>query len=131
MTIVSWTERDRDMTAFTYDENIFGDLYKEVYGVRPRDNEWFTATPERKQVLWNNLLEAHDAEMEDYHREQIEAIDHFETLVQNTFNYGATTYKQAIKWLMQAIGEDAEETRYDYLEYQYNLPCGYIKTKLT
>lgn len=119
------------MTAFTYDENIFGDLYKEVYGVRPRDNEWFTATPERKQVLWNNLLEAHDAEMEDYHREQIEAIDHFETLVQNTFNYGATTYKQAIKWLMQAIGEDAEETRYDYLEYQYNLPCGYIKTKLT
>jgi hypothetical protein len=44
VSIVSETEIV--MTQFTYDENLFSDLYKEVYGIRPRGGEWMTATPE-------------------------------------------------------------------------------------
>ncbi len=124
MSIVSETEIV--MTQFTYDENLFSDLYKEVYGVRPRGGEWMTATPERKQEIWDQLCAAHAAAMDDYNREQNEGIDMFETLIQKTVNYGARTYAEAVKWMVQTAPDYAADDPIDYLEYEYNLPYGYL-----
>jgi len=34
---------------YTFDENIFSDLYKDAYGVRPRGHAFYTASNEEKQ----------------------------------------------------------------------------------
>jgi len=126
MSIVSETAKERDMTQFTYDENLYSDLYKEVYGVRPRGGEWMTATPERKQEIWDQLCAAHEVAMDDYEREQNEGIDLFETLIQNTVNYGARTYADAVKWVTQTVPDYADDDPIGYLECEYNLPYGYL-----
>lgn len=67
------------MTKFTYDANLFSDFYKEVYGVRPRGHEFYTASEERAQEIWDQLMKAHDAEMERYYAEMEEmAADQIE-----------------------------------------------------
>jgi hypothetical protein len=43
---------------YTYDENTFSDLHKEVYGFRPNTDmwkDWTSRTPRQKQELWNAL----------------------------------------------------------------------------
>lgn len=57
------------MTEFTYDPYLFSDFYKEVYGVRPRGHEFYTASEERAQEIWDQLMVAHNAEMERYYAE--------------------------------------------------------------
>lgn len=57
------------MTEFTYDPYLFSDFYKEVYGVRPRGHEFYTASEERAQEIWDQLMVAHKAEMERYYAE--------------------------------------------------------------
>ncbi|MGW8177980.1 MAG: hypothetical protein ACWGQW_04200 [bacterium] len=58
------------MTEYTYDAYLFSDFYKEVYGVRPRGHEFYTASEERAQEIWDQLMKAHKAEMERYYAEQ-------------------------------------------------------------
>ena len=41
---------------YTYSDELFSDLYKDVYGFRPRGHEFFTACPERKQEIWDQIL---------------------------------------------------------------------------
>ena len=44
---------------YTYSDNIFSDLYKDVYGVRPRGaamDDWNDRTPRQKQELWPIIL---------------------------------------------------------------------------
>ena len=45
---------------YTYDDNTFSDLHKEVYGFRPRTDgwaDWTSRTPRQKQELWNALCD--------------------------------------------------------------------------
>lgn len=66
------------MTDFTFDENLFSDFHKEVYGFRPRGHEFYTASDERKQVLWDILMRDHEIEMERYYEEMEEEKRHQE-----------------------------------------------------
>jgi|TARA_R110000764_G_scaffold162662_3_gene249981 hypothetical protein len=52
-----------------YDDNLFSDLHKEVYGFRPRGvimDNWNSMAPTEKQVRWDQLCE----EMEEMHEEE-------------------------------------------------------------
>ena len=43
---------------FTYDNNTFSDLHKEVHGWRPSNSlmvEWNERTPRQKQELWTDV----------------------------------------------------------------------------
>jgi len=45
---------------FTYSDDCFSDLHKDVYGFRPRGvlmDEWNDRTPRQKQELWNALCD--------------------------------------------------------------------------
>ena len=45
---------------FTYSDDCFSDLHKDVYGFRPRGilmEEWHERTPRQKQELWNALCD--------------------------------------------------------------------------
>ena len=43
---------------YTYSDELYSDLYKEVYGVRPRSDydQWLKMDPHEKQEEWDHLL---------------------------------------------------------------------------
>lgn len=54
------------MTKFTYSDELFSDLYKEVYGTRPNsamNDRWDAMSPSAKQSLWIELTVQHEAQM--------------------------------------------------------------------
>ena len=113
--------------AYTYEENIFSDLYKDVNGFRPRQHEFYDAKPARKQVIWDNMLTELGEVMEAEQNKRDEKVVEFEALIVRTIESGAVDRIQAIEWLRHA--EDDDYMKYDdgYFEYTYGLPYGYLK----
>ena len=53
---------------YTYDDNTFSDLHKEVYGFRPKADgwaDWTSRTPRQKQELWNALSDELEVVMKE------------------------------------------------------------------
>ena len=74
---------------FTFDDNIFSDLYKEAYGFRPRGHEYYSAaTPERKQTIWDQVLQAQQEEVVRERQAQAAAIESFEARIANKMAEG-------------------------------------------
>lgn len=115
--------------AFTYDEDVFSDLYKDTHGFRPRNHRFYAddTTPEEKQAMWDELLVEHDEEMTRYHEAQNEAVVRFETLLADTIAAGAADKQTALKWLMDAEEDEYVFFDHGYFEYTYHLPYGYLK----
>ena len=96
---------------FTYDDNTFSDLHKEVHGWRPSNSlmvEWNERTPRQKQELWNALcdqLEDVMAEEKAAHERKLAA---FEKFVEYNMRLGASTRRDAIRWIF-----DAEDISFD------------------
>lgn len=109
---------------FTYDEDIFSDLYKDANGFRPRGHRFYhpETTPEEKQAIWDATLKDLERELEYEHQREAEAVTFFEGLIAQTMQLGAATRDRAIQWLM-----DAEEHYYDEddLRWAYGLPWKY------
>lgn len=110
------------MKEFTFDTEIFSDLYKDVTGVRPRGHEFFTASDERKQEIWDFMLRqleeeiAHQDMMDKKHEEE------FDARVKSTIECGARDEDTAIRWLLEA--DDRVNAEYDdgsYVAYLYDL----------
>ena len=87
---------------FTYSDDCFSDLHKDVYGFRPRGalmQEWEDRTPRQKQELWNALCdELADNEKANRKAEE-EAVDRFEARVQDVIGLGAGDRKTALRWI--------------------------------
>jgi hypothetical protein len=112
-----------DMTsAYTYDERTFSDLYKDTFGYRPRNHDFYSATPDQKQEIWDDLLTAHDEEMEYYHSQKRLAILNVESAIALNIDAGASDRATALRWLMQS--EDAGSI--EELEFIFDLPYGYL-----
>lgn len=112
---------------YTYDENLFSDLHKDAFGFRPSVfawTEWNEASPAQKQVIWEDLLDAHQRTM-DWERQQEEwAIDDYRLRVQDMLELGATGEYQARKWLVQGLNPDATDLLYggEWVCYELGLP---------
>lgn len=100
------------MTNFTYDENIFSDMHKDAYGFRPRGHEFYTATPERKQEIWDRVAQDVHDEIERERLAQLDNQRRFEEHVTRTIEAGAADRETAIRWIMQAEGIDAHDAAY-------------------
>tara|TARA_B100000575_G_scaffold283654_1_gene276743 strand:- start:210 stop:623 length:414 start_codon:yes stop_codon:yes gene_type:complete len=89
---------------YTYVDECFSDLFKDVNGWRPRGflmDDWNGRTPRQKQELWNALC---DELAENQKREQKlleERIAEFENRVQDTIKLGAGDRLTALRWLTQ------------------------------
>jgi hypothetical protein len=110
------------MTQFTYDTLVFGDTYKDVYGFRPRQHEFYTAAPERKQMIWDQLHDQLAEIMNDYDKAEEHRIAYFDGIIEKYMTVGAATAEAAVRWMLQAEGDDDV----GYLEVIYDLPYGYL-----
>ena len=117
-----------DQTAkFTYEENIFSDFHKEAYGFRPRGHEFYSATPERKQEIWDQVGRDLDAAIEDERLRKEASTQRFENDILRMMDLGAQDRFQAIRWLIESLNPTKEDLMYggDYMRYEFGLPYEY------
>ena len=80
---------------FTYSDDTFSDLHKDVYGFRPRGglwDQWHNRTPRQKQELWNALCDELEENTKAEKAEEVRAIDKFESRVQDVIGLGARNF---------------------------------------
>jgi hypothetical protein len=99
---------------------VYSDLYKEVYGMRPRHHTGHVTKEE-----FDSLLNSHARHMEEEKSREARAIEAFEKLITKTVELGAGDRETAIRWLMQE--DEYYEHDPEYFEYTYQLPYGYLK----
>lgn len=87
---------------FTYSDDCFSDLFKDVNGFRPRGSlmdDWNDRTPRQKQELWNALCD----ELEENSKTEAAAAEasvaEFETWINSTIELGAGNRESALRWI--------------------------------
>lgn len=123
-------------TRFSFDDQIFSDLYKDAHGFRPRQHEYWTAAPARKQEIWDQTLRALDAEMARECAAQLAAAEQVERTIANLIAVGAHDRAMAIRWLAEANhvtleypdGWTTPVHPLNELEFVLGLPYDYFKT---
>lgn len=103
---------------------MFSDMYKDVYGFRPRDfitDGWTAADYERELALLDVALQ--EVMLREKNDQRL-AVERFEDLIRQLLNSGAADRATAIRWLHDAEGTNGDD---GYLEYTMGIPYGYIK----
>ena len=93
------------MATPIYDELILSDLYKDVYGSRPRElfwNAWNRMNTVERNAEWTRLcadLEREIAEDDERHARKLRELL---SDLRATMRSGAKTWRQALGWLIAA-----------------------------
>lgn len=108
----------------------YSDAHKDAYGFRPRNDTsgWTREDWERESARVSDAAqEAAELERE----EQDRAIEAFEQTVQEYIDLGAGDRETALRWIRDAEQDEIDRMYGDEnLEYQLNLPYGYIKRSM-
>lgn len=94
-------------TVFTFSDDTFSDLHKEVYGFRPRGtimDNWNSMEPAQKQNRWDHLCVELEENTRFEEEQAARASDRFEVRVQDVIKLGANDRATALRWMTQ--GED-------------------------
>lgn len=110
------------MSKYTFDADIFSDLYKDVHGIRPRGHEFYTASDERKQEIWDFTLKCLEQEIKEMDARKERAEEAFAALVVSTMKQGAADEDTAVRWLLEGEGVEPAYTEGDYVAYCFDLP---------
>ena len=89
------------MTAYTYAEELFSDFHKDAYGFRPRGHEFYTATPARKQEIWDNVQQAFLQRQVEEAEEEARALREFEAEIASIIEAGAGDRTTALRWMTE------------------------------
>ena len=88
--------------TFNYSDDCFSDLYKDVYGFRPRGNamdNWDLMGPTRKQAYWDELCAELEANTISEKQQAENAVAKFKARVQDVIGLGANDRKTALSWI--------------------------------
>jgi hypothetical protein len=85
--------------TYTFSTEIFSDLHKDAYGFRPRGHEFYDATPERKQEIWDYLCQVVEDNIVAEREHEARALRDFEAWVANTIALGAGDRATALRWM--------------------------------
>ena len=123
MDLTAW----EDMTDLEQAQGIFWDMYKDVYGVRPRGIDTSSWTVDQ----FNEEFKLLGAEIERQEKSrldrEVEASIAFETRVAALITSGAQDRETAIRWIHQAEESYGDD---EYLCYLIGLPYGYFNKKI-
>ena len=100
-----------------FDPDIYSDLHKEVYGIRPR-GDMSNMTAEMLDAEWDFILRAQEQELEYENECRARARAALEADIERTIALGAGDRDTAVRWLMEAEGADGD---YDYFLYKRGL----------
>jgi hypothetical protein len=90
--------------TFTYSDDCFSDLHKDVYGFRPRGvilDNWNSMAPEQKQARWDQLCAELEANTAFEKQQELRAVERFEARVQDVIELGAGNRTNALLWISQ------------------------------
>jgi hypothetical protein len=115
------------MTEFTYDEELFSDLHKDAMGFRPRGHEFYSASRERKQEIWDSYIDTLNVELERESAERVANSAAFEKKISDLIDMGAGDRETAIRWLMTSDDEEDDFTHYgvSWALYSFGLTSNY------
>ena len=108
---------------YSYDENLFSDLYKDAHGHRPRGHRFYDATPDEKEVIWNDTLHALEVTIEDDKAAEVAAIETFEKNIAD-IEVVAGNRKTAIRWFVESLELSDGDKMYggEYVCHSLGLP---------
>jgi hypothetical protein len=112
---------------YTFDADIVSDLHKDAYGFRPSESwwaNWYSASDAGRQAIWDDLLVALDAEIQEEEQRQKASIDKFEALVAINLQAGAADRATALRWIMDVSEAGGD---WEYLCYLKGLPYQYFQ----
>ena len=87
---------------FTYSDDCFSDLHKDVYGFRPCGSEmeqWHDMNAKQKQTVWNALCEELEDNTKAEKAAELVAIEKFEARIQDIIELGAGNRTNALLWM--------------------------------
>jgi hypothetical protein len=113
--------------AYDYDEQIVSDLHKDARGFRPSQDWWSMwkdALPAGKQLIWDNLLDELDAEIERDRQEKDQATLAFEAKISEIRRIMRCDRNAAIQAYVASldIGENAKWYGASYICFEAGLP---------
>jgi hypothetical protein len=111
------------MTQFTFDYDLFSDLHKDAYGMRPRWHRFYDeeTTDEERQQFWDWAIRDLDIRIEEDARREAQCVAEFEEAIAKTMEICNCDRSSAIKYQIEAGGWECE---YDpgYICYCLGLP---------
>jgi hypothetical protein len=116
----SWEE----LTQLEQARELYWDMYKDAYGVRPRGIDTSTWTLEQFEAEFEGLGVAIEAEEKARKEAEASATVVFEQRIQSLIDAGAKDRATAMRWI-----HEAEDTQGDdeYLCYTLGLPYMYFR----
>ena len=94
-------------TEYTYSEELFSDFHKDTYGFRPRNHEFYSATPERKQEIWDRMGRTFEIAQAEEAEREAQALEEFKAEIESMISNGAKDRSMALRWMTQ------DQTFYD------------------
>jgi hypothetical protein len=125
------TLRDINTQTNSRDGDIYSDLYKDVYGSRPRYAQF--ASIEEFDTDFEALVNMLDKQMDEEKKQQLINRERFEQRVKDTMSLvRGINRARAIEIIADAEGEleSMEFYGYERLEWCFDLGFGYIKTTM-
>ena len=116
----SWDE----LTQLEQARELYWDMYKDAYGVRPRGVDTSGWTLEDFEAEFEGLGVAIEAEDKARKAAEAEAVTKFEQHVTNTICMGAGDRETALRWIMDASSANGD---WEYLCYDLGLPYQYFR----
>ena len=95
------------MSEFTFDSRCVSDLYKDVYGSRPRGAfwaDWTGADDAGRQRIWDGLCVALDREMEEQRGREARALVAWRERMASIAGMNRVSVATAIRWDMDCHG---------------------------
>ena len=92
--------------AYTFDEAIVSDLYKDVYGTRSVGRGWSQLTDDEKQAEWDSLLVSLERSIQEEKDREEYALSRFEDDILKMLEVGAASREVAITWLIDSLKKD-------------------------
>lgn len=110
--------------TYTFDADLFSDLHKDAYGFRPRQHEFYAASDDRKQQIWDGVVADLEIEMENSRNAEAQAVAAFAARIQETIALGAGDEETAIRWILDGEEFSLYDYQYgaDYAAYHFGLP---------
>ena len=116
----SWEE----LTQLEQARELYWDMYKDAYGVRPRGVDTSTWTLEQFEAEFEGLGVAIEAEEKVRVTAEQNAVFSFEKRISDLMFSGAKDRATALRWIHEAEDTNGDD---EYLAWTLSLPYGYFR----